>query len=66
MTVVPMNGTAAPTLLRANLVNTGIAFRGRLDARIEFHFGPLLDSYCRFLDLKDMKKLKLSQIPAPR
>jgi hypothetical protein len=66
MKIVPQHRTAAPTLLRTNLVNTGIGFRGRLDARIEFHFGPIGDSYCRFYDLLDIRKLKVNKVPAPR
>ena len=47
------NNTDLPRILRANIVQTGILFRGSVDARLRFDFEPWRSS-CRFQDARDL------------
>jgi hypothetical protein len=48
------HGEGDPILFRANIMQLGISFRRRLDASLEFRYGPLLAGRCRLEDLRDM------------
>ena len=50
-------------LVRADLVETGVIFEGRLDARIELRTGPFLHPLCRFDDSADDRRLGVGQVP---
>lgn len=53
-------GTGEPQLFRANLMQLGLRFRGRLDARLTFRFGPIWASACRLTDLNDMRTMNIA------
>ncbi|MGH9429684.1 MAG: hypothetical protein ACRD2L_25645, partial [Terriglobia bacterium] len=52
-------GDGPPLLFRANIMQLGISFAGRLDASLVFHYGPILAGHCRLEDLRDMEHLDL-------
>jgi hypothetical protein len=54
-------GTGTPRLFRANLMQLGLEFSGKLDARLIFRYGPLLASTCRLIDIADVDRLKIAQ-----
>jgi len=54
-------GTGTPRLFRANLMQLGLEFSGRLDARLIFRYGPLFASTCRLADIADIDRLKIAQ-----
>jgi hypothetical protein len=58
--------TGTPVLVRANLVETGILFSGRLDTRLSVHTGPFLNPSCRLRDLFDARALRVGEVPQPR
>jgi hypothetical protein len=47
-------GDSRPRLFRANLAQTGVLFRDRLDATIEFDFGLFGNGSCRLKDGRDV------------
>lgn len=47
-------------LFRANIMQLGLAFSGHLDARLVFHYGPVLAGECKVKDLHDMERLKIT------
>jgi hypothetical protein len=53
------HGEGDPVLFRANIMQLGISFKGRLDASLLFHYGPILAGYCRLEDLRDMERFDL-------
>ncbi len=52
-----------PLLLRANLLETGVLFSGRLDATLAIRTGPFLDPACRLRDLLDARALRVGDVP---
>jgi hypothetical protein len=50
-------------LFRANLLETGILFAGRLDATLSVQTGPFLNPACRLRDLFDARALKIGEVP---
>jgi hypothetical protein len=54
-----VHGEGDPVLFRANIMQLGISFKGRLDASLLFHYGPILAGYCRLEDLRDMERFDL-------
>jgi hypothetical protein len=48
-------------LLRANLVQTGVQFSGRLNGRLVYRFGLITDSRARLRDLQEMKQMKIEE-----
>jgi hypothetical protein len=50
-------------LFRADLLETGILFSGRLDATLSVRTGPFLNPGCRLLDLFDARALKIGEVP---
>jgi hypothetical protein len=52
-----------PLLLRANLLETGVLFSGRLDATLAIRTGPFLDPACRLRDLLDARALHVGAVP---
>lgn len=54
-----VSGTGDPVLFRANLMQLGVSFSGRLDAALAFRFGPLFASDCRIADIRDMDRLHI-------
>jgi hypothetical protein len=67
-----VEGTGAPRLFRANLMQLGLQFSGTLDARLVFRHGPLFASACRLQDVEDMARLEIARgrvvprIPPPQ
>jgi hypothetical protein len=49
--------TAPIALFRANLMQMGVRFYGRLLSEIKFKFGPLWNSHCRRQDARDAQRL---------
>jgi hypothetical protein len=47
------------TLFRANLMQLGVRFSGRLSSEIKFTFGPFWNSYCRRQDARDADRLDM-------
>ena len=56
-----VSGEGGPILFRANLMQLGISFAGKLDAKLVFRFGPFLASACRIEDIKDMERLGIRE-----
>lgn len=54
-----VSGAGDPVLFRADLMQLGIAFSGRLDATLVFRFGPFWSSGCRIDDIRDMERLRV-------
>lgn len=50
-------GTAAPQVVRANLLLTGLLFSGKLDTTLHFRLGPFHGGGCRLEDLRDSRRL---------
>jgi hypothetical protein len=55
-----VEGEGAPSLLRANLMQLGVRFRGKLDAILVFRYGPIFAGACRIEDLRDMTRLRIA------
>jgi hypothetical protein len=55
--------TEKPLLFRANLVETGIFFSGRLDSTLSLRTGPFLNPACRLWDFFDARALQVGKIP---
>jgi hypothetical protein len=55
---VPASNTQM-TLFRANLMQLGVRFSGRLSSEIKFKFGPFWNSYCRRQDARDAERLDM-------
>jgi hypothetical protein len=53
-------------LFRANLVETGILFSGRLDAALSLDTGPFLNPACRLRDFFDARALHVDAVPPRR
>jgi len=47
-------------LFRADAMQLGIAFAGKLEVRLIFRLGPILAGSCRVQDLRDMKRLQIN------
>jgi hypothetical protein len=60
------DGEMAPHLFRANLLQTGVLFEGRLDAKIRYFTGPFEGASCRLDDLRDMKRLRIEAANSAR
>jgi hypothetical protein len=54
-------GSGAPRLFRANLLQLGLEFSGKLDAKLIFRYGPLFAGTCRLADIADIDRLKIAQ-----
>jgi hypothetical protein len=54
-----VDGNEDAVLFRANIMQLGISFKGRLDASLRFHYGPILAERCRLADLRDMELFDL-------
>jgi hypothetical protein len=54
-----IHGEGDPVLFRADIMQLGIRFKGRLDASLVFHYGPILAANCRLEDLRDMERFDL-------
>jgi hypothetical protein len=52
-------GEGNAVLFRADIMQLGISFKGRLDASLVFRYGPILAGHCRLEDLRDMERLDL-------
>ncbi len=52
-----VRGDGPVSLFRADLALMGIRFRGRLDAKLTFRYGPIYAGGCRLRDLRDMTAL---------
>jgi hypothetical protein len=53
----------APSLFRANLVETGVLFSGRLDAILTLRTGLFFRPWCRLLDYFDVRTLRVGDLP---
>jgi hypothetical protein len=47
------------SLFRANLMQLGVDFSGKLDAKLVFRYGPIRASGCRIADFRDMQRLRI-------
>jgi hypothetical protein len=56
-----VQGEGALGLFRANLMQLGVRFRGKLDAKLVFRYGPILAGACRIEDLRDMTRLRIRE-----
>jgi hypothetical protein len=54
-------GEGNPLLFRANLMQLGIKFSRKLDARLVFRYGPLFASSCRLDDIEDINRLDITR-----
>lgn len=54
-----------PQLFRANLLQAGILFEGKLDATVAYFTGPFHNADCRLKDALDMEKLSIREAAAP-
>jgi hypothetical protein len=54
-------GSGSPVLFRADAMQLGVSFSGKLDARLVFRLGPILAGRCRVDDLRDMERLHIDQ-----
>ena len=52
-----------PLLFRANLVETGVLFSGRLHASLSLRTGPFPDPTCRLQDFFDARALGVGSVP---
>jgi hypothetical protein len=59
-----VHGEGDPVIFRANIMQLGISFKGRLAASLVFHYGPILASHCRLEDLRDMERFDLGSARA--
>jgi hypothetical protein len=57
----PGGDLAGARLLRANAIQTLLAFQGRLDARVRFEFGLFGAAKCRLQDAQDLDLLALKR-----
>jgi hypothetical protein len=48
------------TFFRANLMQLGLRFSGRLASEIKLKFGPFWHSYCRRQDAHDAERLNMA------
>lgn len=55
----------APTLFRANLLETGVLFSGRLDAKLAIRTGAFYRPWCRLQDYFDARALRVGHVPLP-
>jgi hypothetical protein len=58
--------THAVTLFRANVMQLGVKFTGRIDTRLTFRFGPLFAGACRLEDAADMDRLRIKDARSRR
>ncbi len=56
-----VEGEGAPDLFRANLMQLGVRFRDKLDAKLVFRYGPIFAGACRTEDLRDMTRLRVAE-----
>lgn len=54
-----VQGNEDAVLFRANIMQLGISFKGRLDASLQFRYGPILAGGCRLEDVRDMERFDL-------
>jgi hypothetical protein len=54
-------GTVPPRLFRANLLQAGVLFTGRLEAILVFFTGPFRHAGCRVEDARDIARLDFSR-----
>jgi len=59
-------GGVKPLLFRADLLETGVLFSGRLDVELSIRTGAFLHPACRLEDYFDAGKLGVGNIPQPR
>ena len=66
------SGSGSPILFRADLMQLGIKFSGKLDVRLVFRYGPLFAADCRLKDVADINRLDIThgrvipRVPAHR
>ena len=56
-----VSGGGGASLFRADMTQLGVDFRGELDARLRFKFGPIFAGGCRIEDLNDMERLRVAE-----
>jgi hypothetical protein len=54
-----------PRIVRANLLQTGLLFKGKIDLELSSRYGPFVNQFCRINDFEDMKRLRISDVPYP-
>lgn len=55
-----VEGSGTFGLFRADLWQLGVELTGDLDAKLVFHYGPLLADACRMEDFRDMERLRVA------
>jgi hypothetical protein len=58
-------GPEQPALFRANLLETGVQFSGRIDVTLSLRTGPFVDPGCRLRDFMDARALGVGATPPP-
>lgn len=56
-----IEGAARATLFRADLWQLGVSFRGDMNAKLIFRYGPLEAGACRVEDVRDMEQLRVAE-----
>jgi hypothetical protein len=56
-----VRGAEPPRIMRANMDQTAILFTGRIEGRIAYRTGPLVNPTCRMEDLRDAVRLELGR-----
>ena len=54
-------GSGNPVPFRADAMQLGVSFSGKLDARLVFRLGPILAGQCRVDDLHDVERLRIDR-----
>ncbi len=52
--------TTPPLLFRADLLQTGVLFSGKLNGTLKFFTGPFQNAGCRLEDIDDMKRMNVA------
>jgi hypothetical protein len=52
-----------PLVFRANLLETGVIFSGKMEATLSLRTGPFIDPACRLWDLFDARTLRVGEVP---
>jgi hypothetical protein len=56
-----VDGGGDAQLFRADMMQLGVSFTGKVDLKLVFRYGPLLAGSCRVADLHDMAALRIAE-----
>jgi hypothetical protein len=54
--------TFTPSIMRINMMQTGLLFTGIIEAKLQYKYGPFHNAFCRIKDYQDMKKFDISKV----